>query len=235
MFHESSADLTAIISLLHFDSVLNELLENSSGNLYSFNRLNRVAELSNNEQIRLAANTMTMFDFASYWRDEHKLAQPLTGAMFDIFVDIFHEILMSEGLISPLLEDLADKLEYISEQQPRIQALFDHAYSANPQGFKRALIEARDVMGTYLAETWRRLSAQRLDYTAVAETLIEVDQDFSGGNFQRLILRNVQRRGIGAVEIGPQLEKLDLAAAVSHMHSSRIAEPDDSVGRYNYR
>src|SRR3546814_17565656 len=40
-FHESAADMTALIALLHFDSVMQDLLETTSGNLYTFNDLNR--------------------------------------------------------------------------------------------------------------------------------------------------------------------------------------------------
>ena len=42
-FHESAADLVALLSVLHFDSAVDELLERSSGNLYSYNKLNRFA------------------------------------------------------------------------------------------------------------------------------------------------------------------------------------------------
>ncbi len=64
-----------------------------------------------NGQIRLAANPLSMLDFVRGWRDEHALAQPLTGAMFDIFVDLFHEELVARGLISRGQEDLSDELE----------------------------------------------------------------------------------------------------------------------------
>ena len=45
-FHESAADLTALIAALHFDSVVDELLATTHGNLYTLNLVNRIAELS---------------------------------------------------------------------------------------------------------------------------------------------------------------------------------------------
>ncbi|MGH6886871.1 MAG: hypothetical protein ACREGK_12450, partial [Geminicoccales bacterium] len=106
-FHEAAADLTALIAVLHFDSVVARLLEMTRGNLYTFNELNRFAELGETEEIRIAGNDIRLSTFAPGWTDEHDLSQPLTGALFDIFVDVFHESLLERRLISPEVEDLA--------------------------------------------------------------------------------------------------------------------------------
>mgnify|MGYP000973793031 CR=1 FL=1 len=42
-FHESAADVTALIAALHFNSVVDELLEATHGNLYMLNLANRIA------------------------------------------------------------------------------------------------------------------------------------------------------------------------------------------------
>jgi hypothetical protein len=221
-FHESAADLVALLSMLHFDSEVDELLEKSSGNLYTYNELNRFAELSENEQIRLASNPLKMSDFAGGWIDEHDLAQPLTGALFDILVDIFHEILLEGGLISPEVEDLADQLQRRPEYESLIQALFDEAYGQNHAGFKRALLEARDVLGCLLAETWRRLTADSLNYDDVAEMLLEVERELTGGRYRRLIQTNLDWREIGTVSVGPRLAPPDES---SHAFSVRTVLP----------
>ena len=44
-------------------------------------------------KIRLASNDVKLSQFSAGWEDEHALSQPLTGAMFDIGVDIFQELL----------------------------------------------------------------------------------------------------------------------------------------------
>jgi hypothetical protein len=222
-FHESAADLVAIVSCLHFDTVLDDLLTNTHGNLYLLNRVNRIAELSKNEQIRIASNTMTMSAFIDGWRKEHKLSQPLTGAIFDVFVDIFHEQLLDRGLISQEVEDLADYYEYRAEYQTLVQDMFDAAYEGRAEEFREALIEGRDILGRYLAELWRRLPPDYLSYQLICEILTEVDRDFSDGAYRRVIANNFHYRDIGLVEIGPQLAKLPKE---NHMDSERRMTPD---------
>ncbi len=221
-FHESAADLVAILSALHFETVVEELLENTRGNLYSMNRLNRIAEISRNEQIRLAANPFTMADFAAGWEDEHDLSQPLTGAMFDILVDVFHECLLDAGAIDGQLEDLADQAEYLQAYQPLIQSLFDEAYARAPGAFREALIRARDIMGDYLANTWDLLSPETLTYRNVGDILIRVDQEKSSGAYSDLIRRNLRLRHIGTIIPGPRLEPAD---AEGHLRSARTMQP----------
>lgn len=221
-FHESAADLVAIVSCLHFETVLDDLLGNTHGNLYSLNRLNRIAELSENEQIRIASNSLTMAEFVDGWRKEHRLSQPLTGAIFDVFVDIFHEQLLDRGLITPAVEDLADYYEYQPQYQSLVQEMFDQAYTGQELEFKAALVAARDIMGNYLAELWRRLPPNYLSYQLICDILREVDADFSGGEYRRIIDNNFKYRDIGLVTVGPQLAKLPRE---NHMDSARRMTP----------
>jgi hypothetical protein len=221
-FHESAADLTALIAALHFDSVVDDLLANTHGNLYTLNFVNRIAELSSNQQIRLAANPLSLLDFVRGWSDEHELAQPLTGAMFDILVDIFHEELVERDLISQSTEDLSDRLEDEPDYHQVIQPVFDEAYKACPEGFREALVCARDTLGTYLAETWRRLSPDRLHYASVGRTLLAVDRMMTDGRYRRIIEVNLRRRAIGFALIGPQLAPPD---PKSHFDLPRVFVP----------
>ena len=222
-FHESAADLIALVAVLHFDSVVETLLETTRGNLYTFNELNRFAELSDNEQIRLASNDYKLSDFAEGWGDEHDLAQPLTGAMFDILVDIFHELLLDRKLIAPEVEELSDRIEQSPDYESIMQPLFDRAYDANPDGFKAALEDARDYLGTALARAWGRLSPHYLNYDDVGEALLETDREQSGGRYQRVILDNFLWRDIGRVRVGPRLSE---PGAESHAFSDRTAVPE---------
>lgn len=204
-FHESAADLTALLASLHFDSVVDELLAASHGNLYTLNLINRFAELTDNKQIRLAANPLSLLDFVSGWRDEHDLAQPLTGAVFDMLVDIFHEELVERGLFSATAEDLSDRIEDQPDYHRIIQPIFDKAYAVAEVGFREALISARDTVGTYLAETWRRLSPHNLGYDDFGRTLLAVDWMLTGGRYRRIIEINLRRRAIGLAHVGPRL------------------------------
>jgi hypothetical protein len=221
-FHESAADLTALIAALHFDTVNDELLATTHGNLYTLNVVNRIAELSSSHQIRLAANPLTLLHFVAGWRDEHALAQPLTGAMFDIFVDLFHEELEARGLITAGQEDLSDKLEDFPNYHRVIQPMFDEAYAAAPGGFRAALIAARDTLGVYLAQTWRRLSPDNLGYADVGRTLLAVDRMLSGGRFGSIITTNLRWRAIGEARVGPRLRP---PSQDTHFNLPRIFVP----------
>lgn len=233
-FHESAADLVALLSVLHFDSLVDGLLENSRGNLYTYNRLNRFGELSGNDQIRLASNAVKLSAFADGWSDEHDLSEPLTGAMFDIFVDVFHEELLDRALISDEVEDLADELERHPEGADLIQPFFDEAYAENPEGFRQALLDARDYLGLALARAWGRLSPHHLNYVDVGSSLLEVDRELNGGRYQRIIKKNFGWREIDFVTVGPRLLP---PGKRSHAFSARTLTPEDQPAprRLSYR
>jgi hypothetical protein len=163
-----------------------------------------------------------MAEFVDGWRKEHRLSQPLTGAIFDVFVDIFHEQLLDRGLITPAVEDLADYYEYQPQYQSLVQEMFDQAYTGQELEFKAALVAARDIMGNYLAELWRRLPPNYLSYQLICDILREVDADFSGGEYRRIIDNNFKYRDIGLVTVGPQLAKLPRE---NHMDSARRMTP----------
>lgn len=223
-FHESAADMVAILAALNFETMVDDLLDETSGNLYSFNELNRFAEISANDEIRLASNSEKMWQFADGWDDEHDLSRPLTGALFDTLVDVFQELLVERGLIGRDLADLSDQLEQHPEYDRIIQPRFDAVYPARRQEFRQALVDARDYMGVLLAETWKRLSADDLDYADVGETMMAIDRALTGGRHQREMASSFRWRGIGAVHAGPRLTPPDES---SHAFSSRSVTPDD--------
>ncbi len=231
-FHESAADLTALIASLHFGSVIDELLRQTRGNLYALNLVNRIMELSSNDQIRIAANGMTMYDFVDGWQGEHNLAQPLTGAIFDVLVDVFHEELLERGLIAQSSEELSDQLETDDSYHEVIQPIFNAAFAEAPEGFREALIEARDTIGAYLAYTWEQLQASTLDYPDVWEAMIVADARLNGGRYRRMIDVNFLRRGIGQVPLGPRLKKPDKH---SHFDSSRLFLPPPQISHRRRR
>ncbi len=220
-FQESAADTTALIAAGHFESLVESLLQETRGNLYTFNELNRFAELSATTQIRLASNSVKLSAFAAGWRDEHDLSQPLTGAVFDILVDIFQENLVGRGLIGRHVADLSDSVRDHPEHQPVIQAAFDAAYPGQKEGFRAAFAEARDYLGTALAEAWKRMSPDRLHYAGFAELLLGVDRKLSGGRYQAEMAESFAWREIGSAAVGPRLAK-----GPSHSHSPRTIVPE---------
>ena len=222
-FQEAAADITALISALHFDTMIDDLLAETSGNLYTFNELSRFAEISANSQIRVAANSVKLSAFTAGWDDEHLLSQPLTGALFDIFIDMFQENLVGRGLISRNLAELARVIEGNPGNEIRIQAAFDAAYPLAPYEFRDALTDARDTLGRLLAGTWQRLSPDNFGFVDVGETLLAVDGVITGGHNQREITDSFVWREIGRVTIGPRLAP---PTTKSHAFSARTLIPE---------
>jgi hypothetical protein len=222
-FQESAADTTAMIAALHFDSMIEHLLEDTRGNLYTYNELDRFAELSATEQIRLASNSVKLSQFAAGWDDEHELSQPLTGALFDILVDIFQENLVERGLIGRSVADLTELVEHRPDYESIIQPVFDAVYPGQREGFRAALIEARDYLGVALAETWKRLSPDFFDYEEVATVLLAVDRALSGGRYHNEMIESFVWREIGRVKVGPRLSPPDES---SHAFSARTLVPE---------
>lgn len=233
-FQESAADSAAMIAVLHFDSMIERLLDDTHGNLYAMNELNRFAELSTSDEIRSSSNSVKMSKFALGWSDEHDLSQPLTGAIFDILVDVFQETLVDRGIISRAIAQMSDALRERPDFEPIIQSVFSTAYARRPDAFYEALVWARDYLGAALAETWKRLSAQYLSYDDVGNVLLAVDRDFTGGRYQQEILESFVWREIGTVRTGPRLAEAD---ETSHALSDRTLVPEvgSELPRMSYR
>jgi hypothetical protein len=203
-FQESAADLVALVGALHFDSVVDRLLRDSHGNLYAPNEVGRIAELSETRQIRMASHDYRMSDVpdprtppAELTQPEiHHLGEPLTGAVFDIFVEIFQADLVAAGLIS---EDLA-ALSYGVPDDRRLEDAvargFARAYQGRHAAFRAVLLDARDYLGALLVETWTRLSPHFLRYADIAGALIAGDRALTGGRRQRIIGESLAWREI---------------------------------------
>jgi hypothetical protein len=211
-----------LIAAMHFESLLSYLLDESRGNLYTYNELNRFAELGEHEQIRLASNDTKLSEFSDGWDDEHALSQPLTGALFDIIVDVFQEILVAHSFVSPEIAAMTRQVRDKPDAEAVIQAHFDKAYAAQPEAFRAALIGARDYMGSLLANTWKRLNADNFTYLTVARIVASEDLALSGGRFQRAIAESFEWREIGRAIVGPRLKP---PGPNSHTHSARTVTP----------
>ncbi|MGI9500522.1 MAG: hypothetical protein ACR2P3_10815 [Geminicoccaceae bacterium] len=204
-FHESASDLVALISVLHFDSFIDHLLNETNGNLYVENELNRIGELSKTRQIRVASNALKMSDVPDPGRppnsltgkEIHQLGEPLTGALFDTLVGIYQMNLGDRGAISPKLA--ADSSREGDQQlgTGRLQDLFAAAYQKSPDSFRLALAEARDIIGLRLARTWDALIPNGLHFAKVAKTFLTVDRQISGWRHQEEIVENFAWREIG--------------------------------------
>jgi hypothetical protein len=204
-FQESAADLVALISVLHYESFVAHLLERTQGNLYALNELNRIGELSETQQIRIASNADRMTDVPDITvppnqlshGEQHKIAQPLTGAIFDVLVYLFQQLLLEKKLIDKELADLSFRVTAGNIDTLALQQGFTDVYQRNPDGFKLALLQARDAVGHRLAATWSRLSPHFLSYQQVAAAFLSADRRLGGWTHQEGIRDCFTWRRIG--------------------------------------
>ncbi len=204
--HESASDLVAMLTALHFESFLEHVLRVTEGDLYVENELCRIGELSQTRQIRSASNALKMSDVVDPrtppqqvgGKAVHRLGQPLTGAVFDIFADLYLERLVATGLVG---RALAQRLRRAAAASAEALAEVDDrplraAFTRSPAGFKAALADARDMVGLRLAETLHRLTPHHLTFERVATTFLAVDRRLSGDTYQALVRDSFAWRGI---------------------------------------
>ena len=119
--------------------------------------------------------------------ESHDLSKPLTGAIFDIMVEVYQKELVNEQLIS---QDLADRSYHgpdEDEDDERIQKEFRKAYNGREKKFKTALLIARDYVGKLLATTWSQVTADHLTYATVVKCLLAADRALTDGRHQDTI------------------------------------------------
>ena len=182
--HEAFADLVGIVSLLHFDNVVNHILENTKGDLFSVNELSRVGELNESKCIRSAFNYMKMSDMIGV-TEEHDLSLPFTGGAFDVLVEIYEHNLIEQGTIP---EELGKRSYHAGRSEiPEIQEEFEQYFKDKKEEFKTALLEARDYFGRLMAVAWDKTAADNLYYSTVVANMIDADMKLSNGKYGEII------------------------------------------------
>ena len=185
---EGLADVLAAVCSLHFEPVVDRLLSQTRGNLFSVNILSRIGEVGRSQQIRKVFNDKKMSTLR--WDpdpDGYKycLALPFTGGAFDVLVEIYLHKLVRRGAISRALAHRS--YTTVHEALPGIQREFSRQFRRNKRIFKDALVEARDYFGKLLARTLDRTSMRDPSYPTFVANMLEADAELSGGVHRRLI------------------------------------------------
>lgn len=204
-FQESGGDLTAIVASMHFQSVVDHLLQQTRGNLFTVNELDRVGELSASREIRIAFNSTRLTDVGT---EPHDRSLPLTGGIFDIMVEVFQKKLVAKGLISADLAKRSTQGPGGSSDSKGMQKEFDALYKGHEAVFKQLLLEARDYLGRLLATTWSNLDPNFLTYQKIVRGLLAADRALTGDN-QETIRGCFAWRGISAPASMLQLRTID--------------------------
>jgi hypothetical protein len=203
-FHESAADLVALVGLLQFDGVIELLIQHTKGNLFIDNELNRFAELSSSSEIRDVSNDLTLADMGED-PEIHHLSLVLTGAFFDILVEAFLLRLQALGVIDAEAVEAARATTGLGSEPLWLSARLAAACATRPALFHCALAEARDFLGRRLALTWKLLLPNDMTFGAVAGAFLAADARLSGDRRNRgWLASSFAWRGI--VPVAPQTE-----------------------------
>nr|WP_319383848.1 hypothetical protein [uncultured Roseibium sp.] len=193
-YHESVSDLIALISLLHFDSVLDRLLRSTNGNLLTMNELNRIAELAGDKQIRTASNDRKMSTVSDA---VHDLSKPFTGAIFDTLVELYHRDAVDQGLVDLPKEVSHDRLFELDHHEIElIGTRFAEAFAARSFLLKSTLENARDLLGSAIARSWSTLDPDTLNYAVAGAAIADQFDEMGEPDAGDILMENLEWREI---------------------------------------
>ena len=198
---EAGADLVSLVSILHFDRVVDAVLAQTKGKLFSKNIVSRIGEYRADGTGRRRAGrflfqNQTMRKVASARRTGNKYvyARPLLGAAFDILIEIYEARLVRRGLIEP---GLAKRSTHVaSREDPAVRREFAAAFKANPDGFADALRDATGDFARLLATAWQMARRTGVTFSRVASNIAATDRRLHRGRYATTIRRAFTKRGI---------------------------------------
>lgn len=177
-YHEGVSDLCSLIGLLHFDTALDRILRKGTGNLLALNELNRIAELGDERQIRIAGNARRMSEVGD---EVHDKSRPFTGGFFDALVQTYHDIAVDRGLVELPSGSIPDARNLDDDFQKRYATAFEADYEHKHFQLKEALEDARDIMAMAMSKSWQRLDSETLTYVDAAYALCDALQEDGQG------------------------------------------------------
>jgi hypothetical protein len=192
-YHEGVSDLVSLIGMLHFDTAMDRLLRRGSGNLMAMNELNRVGELADERQIRIAGNARKMSDVGN---DVHDRSRPFTGGFFDAVIQTYHDIAVSQGLVDLPHGSIGEARDIDPDLEQTYARAFEADYDLKHFQLKAALCDARDIMALGLAKSWSRLDSGNLTYADAAFAVCDALQENGHGNVAETVVECLAWREI---------------------------------------
>jgi hypothetical protein len=195
---EAAADLIALVTTLHFESVITHVLAETAGFLYGDNLLSRFGEWGRGPKAlpRRSFNEETMASArAQDPLTKHALSSPFTGAVYDLMVGIYVRRLVGAGALD---ERVAARCRHTpGVKVPDLADDFRRAYRGRAEDFAEALRATRDDLGRLLAGAWKRTTTDGLVYGKVLRHLLAADAALGTG-YGPLIAQAFADRGITA-------------------------------------
>lgn len=209
-FHESFADLIAVIGILHFRAVAGHILQETQGDLYHASDASRIGIIAKSEQIRMATSPATMADVADVqlapdgdWidpsgrnRNQHAIAEPLTGAVFDILIEFYQDALVREHLIPPAADARGWTEQEVARASAKLDRAFGDSFARFAPVFQTALDRARDLVARCMAHVMLTLKPDTLNFGRVAARFLEAGAANRQGHLLPALLGRFLARGI---------------------------------------
>lgn len=178
-YHEVVADLCSLFGMMHFDTALDRILRRGSGNLMALNELNRVAELADERQIRIAGNGRKMSEVSE---EIHDKSRPFTGGIFDTMVQAYHDAAVAQGLVDVPRGSVPESRDFSTDVAEHYAAAFEADYELKHFQLKEALESARDKIARALAQSWASLDCESMTYADAAFALCDTLQSQNEGD-----------------------------------------------------
>ena len=209
-FHEAFADHVSANAVLYFDSAIERLLFQTHGNLYALNLISRIGELSGDDQVRVLDNDVSVSDLRGLrlgpggkWidplglrRDQHAAAAPLSGAMFDCWIELFQDELVARGAIDPNIDTRKWSRAKVKAALAPLQAASGAALERFADDFAAAIRKARDLSALALARCIQRLDANDLEFATVAARYCEALAELGQARILPALIANFLERDI---------------------------------------
>ena len=106
-------------------------------------------------------------------RNQHAIAEPLTGAVFDCLVELYQDGLAARGLIAPELDARGWTRDDVDRSMDAVHAGSAAAFARFAQGFHAALDDARHVVARCMAHVILTVRPETLSFPIVAARFLE--------------------------------------------------------------
>jgi hypothetical protein len=106
-------------------------------------------------------------------RNQHAIAEPLTGAIFDGLVELYQDGLAERGLIPPEADARGWTREEVERTMDAVHSTSAAAYARFAQDFHAALDDARHVVARCMAHVILTVRPETLSFPIVAARFLE--------------------------------------------------------------
>ncbi len=178
---EAAADLIAVVSLMHLDTVVRDALDRSGGLLRGDSALSVVSEWGRARKLKADARRLFNEKRVEEVReaeypdpDKYDLSLTFSGPSFDALLGIYYAVLAQHHLVA---DEVANDARHVLGQPAptRVRDAFKRAYAKAEPEFHEALREARDYFARLFARAWLAVEPAGLTFARALTSILDQD------------------------------------------------------------